>query len=1220
MSERKLLRIPPPSSWRAPAGRLYRSHRLRRTLLIVGIVLVVFGLLGFFAAPPIIRSQLQSRLGEQLQRPVTLQDVHLNPFSLRLALDGLHIGGRTTEGSDARFVDIDHVVVNASWSSLFRRAPILDQLELDHPQIAIARDAPQHFNFTDLIERFAGAPAAPNSEPSRFALSNISVHNGDISFDDRVQNAHHQISQLELGIPFIANLPSATDVFVKPLLAMQVDGSLLRLDGETKPFASTRESVMSFKLDHLDLPRYLGYMPAKLPVQISQGQLSGQLELHFIADPTTPQLSLSGNLQLDKLLLKSNDASPLLSVALAVVELTDVQPLLAHYRLGTLRLDQAELHYTRGPGGHSNFDALTAGDGKPANGPKTAVNIARIELLARLVYSDTSGKSPIGLSLEHLRGSIAGLSTVAAPPAKLDLATQLNGGSLKTVGDLDIAAGRYRGKLDMSGIEMAPLQALGDPTLPADFSGKLAASGQLQADWSGPFNVQLSATRATLGDVALKLHRHEGSGLRWKTLQLGIDQLDLAKQQAQLGTVSLQGLDVDAQRLANGDLDLAELAGPPAAGNRHPAKTATPPWHWRIEHFALDDGSLALTDHKALAGAKNGKPQTLKLSKLSVKADGLSDDMHKALKLDSGGTLGKNGSFRVNGTLKPEPLDAQLQIKSTRLDLSPLQSYISVPLNVTISSALLSNDGELRYLEHGNQPRVNYRGRVTLGRVRVQDKLSGDDFLRWNSLSASGLNLQLGDAAPKVNIGGLALDDFYARLIVNSTGRTNLQDVVANPAAAEPVSVTRTETTPTPAKAATVASATPAPVAGPAAQIRIGGITLTRGQLNYTDNFIKPNYTANITQLTGKVGGFGTAGGPPADLSLQGSLDDNSPVDIEGSINPLAPVAFLDITGKADGVELTHLSAYSSKYAGYPIIKGRLNANVHYNLDGGKLNADNHIFIDQLTFGDRIEGTGISHLPVKLAVALLKDSQGRIDVDLPVSGSLDDPKFSVGGLVWHALVNLIGKAVTAPFRLLGSAFGGGSGGQDLGYVEFAPGSSELNADAQKRLELIVRALKDRQSLNLDITGRTDPSKDESGLRTVTVEQLVRAEQRDDEGDQKDNKAAAAASTPAVTAPLSPEDYNKYLERAYKHAKFKKPRNLIGLHKSVPPDEMKSMLEANVPVDQDAMRHLAERRADAVRSWLRGKVEDKRVFVLAPKLDPKGIDDKGLTTRADFGLH
>jgi hypothetical protein len=432
--------------------------------------------------------------------------------------------------------------------------------------------------------------------------------------------------------------------------------------------------------------------------------------------------------------------------------------------------------------------------------------------------------------------------------------------------------------------------------------------------------------------------------------------------------------------------------------------------------------------------------------------------------------------------------------------------------------------------------------------------------------------------------------------------------------------VTRAENnapaTPKPQPSAAPTTATAAPAA-PAADIRIGGITLVNGQLDYTDNFIKPNYTANLTKLTGKVGAIGSqAGAPPADLAVQAALNDTSPVDIDGTINPLAPVAFLDIKGKADEVELTQLSAYSTKYTGYPITQGKLTVDVHYSLDQGKLNADNHIFITQLTFGDRNESPGISHLPMKLAVALLKDTQGNIDVDIPVSGSLDDPKFSLGGLIWHAIGNLIAKAVTAPFRLLGAAFGG-SNHEDLGYVEFDPGSAVLDAKAQERLGKIVGLLGQKTSLNLDIIGRVDPSKDEDGLRKVTVENMVRREKSEDASGKNADTSDAALAAVKIT----PDEYDGYLKRAYKHDDFKgKPHNLIGLQKSLDPDEMRSLMETNVPVDAKAMHDLAERRATAVQAWLHGKVDDKRISLKDPKLTAEGIDDKGKTTRADFGLH
>jgi hypothetical protein len=582
------------------------------------------------------------------------------------------------------------------------------------------------------------------------------------------------------------------------------------------------------------------------------------------------------------------------------------------------------------------------------------------------------------------------------------------------------------------------------------------------------------------------------------------------------------------------------------------------------------------------------------------------------VKVSLTGLIGKR-SHTVTGQVRPQPLDAELQVRVRGLDIAPLQSLISVPLNVRIGSALLSADGRLRYRDRGDAPaRIDYRGQVTLGRVRVQDKLTGDDFLRWHSLAASDLVLRLGEGAPHADIGGLALSDFYARVIINSNGRLNLQDVVANQAEA-PVSVTRAENEPVPVPAATApapatAAAAAAVPTGPPPEIQIGQITLTRGQLNYTDNYIKPNYSANVTDLAGQIGAFGTREGPPAELVLEGKLDEKSPVDINGTINPLTPVAFLDIKAKANDVELTRLSPYSGKYAGYPIVSGLLNVDVHYQLDQRKLTADNHLFIEQLTFGDRVDEPGVRHLPVKLAVALLKNPQGQIDVHVPVSGSLDDPKFSMGGLIWRAFVNLITRAATAPFRLLASI--GGGKHPDLGYVTFAPGSAVLDSTAQSRLTQLASLLKSKPSLNLDITGRMDPAVDEKGLRKVMVDDLVRQAKAEHEGIKGDTS----------TLQLTPDEYEHYLKRVYRHADFPKPKNLIGLTKSQPPEVMHQLLETHMAVDAEALRRLAERRAEAVHQWLHGKIDEKRLTVHPPRLDAKGITDKGKTARVDFGLH
>jgi len=1199
MTDRGLLDNPRVIAARTHAARIYRSRHTRRNLLIVVVTLVVFGLLGFFAAPPLIKSQLQRRMSRELGRPVTIGQVHLDPYTLKLVVDQLHI---PSPDGKAPFVDIDQLTINASWASVFRMAPVLDELVVQRPRLAIARLEPQRFNFSDLLERFS-KPSDPKATPKRFAVANISVHNGDIQFDDHVLDATHHVDKIEIGIPSLANFPAATDVFVKPLLAGRIDASPFHLDGQTKPFADSHESVITLNLDHLKLPKYLSYAPMPLPIAVPSGNLSGQLNVHFVSGKTN-LLRLGGQLRLDDFKLTTAKGGGLIELAHGEFQLVDVQPMLSRYGLGTVQLNQAAIHYHAGPDGQSNFDALTSGDASDGENDKSTpmdVLIAQLDLQqGRFDYTDASakGKPPIKLALDNLHGTIRGFSTLKAAPAPLDLTAQLNGGTIAAQGKLDLDRSQLTANIKLDQVEAAPLQpfVLALAPLQAKISrGQLQVQGQLIADWSKETNLHLEPTTVVLSDIALLRPKDKKPPVALKRLEINLTRFDRLGNLAKIDSVAINGLKLDAIRHRNGDVDLSSLwSSTPSATSDEPEM------RWSIAHLDLTDSEVQLTDYASRPTAH------INLHATHYKVDGLSADLKKSLKVSLTGKLGK-GNYDINGQVRPQPLEARVTIKTRGLRVAPIQNFVSVPLNVNIKRAHLSSYGRLHYVDRGKaDPRIDYRGDVVLGRVQIQDKVSGDDLLRWHSLSLDNLTMRLGVGAPKVDIRGIALSDFYARIILNSNGRLNLQDVVANETSA-PISVTRAEgDTSKQSPQSTPTSAVvdkPAEPSGPAPEIQIGKITIHNGQLNYTDNFIRPNYSANVTDLGGQVGAFGTSDAPPAEMLLEGKLNENSPVDISGSINPLAPVAFLDIKAKADQVELTNLSAYSSKYAGYPIDSGVLTVDVHYQLDNRKLNADNHIFIEQLTFGDRVKEPGAHHLPVKLAVALLKNSEGQIDVHVPVTGSLDDPQFSMGGLIWHAFVNLIARAATAPFRLLASL---GGKHADLGYVEFAPGSAVLDSTAKSRLGQLVSFLKSKPSLNLDIIGRIDPKVDEKGLRKVMVNDLVLKEagRSDDDGKPK----------------LPPDEYDHYLKKAYKHADFPKPKNAIGLTKSQPPEEMRKLLETNMPVDAKALRELADRRAAAVHGWLQGKVEEKRLSVKPPKLDADGISDKGKTSRVDFGLH
>jgi hypothetical protein len=301
-------------------------------------------------------------------------------------------------------------------------------------------------------------------------------------------------------------------------------------------------------------------------------------------------------------------------------------------------------------------------------------------------------------------------------------------------------------------------------------------------------------------------------------------------------------------------------------------------------------------------------------------------------------------------------------------------------------------------------------------------------------------------------------------------------------------------------------------------------------------------------------------------------------------------------------------------YAGYGITKGALSFEVHYKIDKRRLTASNQLVLDQLTFGEHVDSPSATKLPILLAVALLKDGNGTIRLDLPIQGSLDDPEFSVWGVVVQIIVNLITKAVTAPFALLGAIVGGH--GEELAFVEFAPGRADISPSTEAKLQTLAKALTDRPALKLDVAGRAPADVDREGLKRVALDRALRA--------QKQKvlvaKGESAPSLDALT--IEPAEYPIYLTAVYDDTKLPdKPRNAIGFAKEIPPADMESLLLASYGVDDESLRALANRRAETVKEWFAGKggIASERMFVVAPKLTADGIQDTGAPTRVDFAI-
>ncbi|WGY70820.1 DUF748 domain-containing protein [Burkholderia cepacia] len=1242
-------------------GGVARSRRTRRIGIGVLIFLVLFGLLGFFAAPPLIRHVAEQQLSQQLDRPATIQRIALNPYTLNLEADGIHLGERGGQGD---FVDIGKLVVRPSWSSLFRGAPIVNEIRLDSPRFHIVRYDAQRFNFTDLIEKFSAPSPKPASKPTQFSVSNIQVNDGRIDFDDRLLNEKHVVDNWTLGIPYIATLASKTDIFVEPKLRARFDGSPISIDGKTKPFAQSRESEIALKFDRLDVPKLISYVPAKLPVAVTSGLLSSNLAVNFVMSGETPALRVSGTVDLNDAKVTDHASAPLFAARGVHVAAASLEPLRNAMHFDEIRIDQPVVDLARDKQGVLNVEKLVA---QPAAAPKAeagkpaaaasgaavaAASGAQAETAAAkeappldltirhfaidggtVNVDDRVPATPTAMSLTKLAATLDGFSLLGKTPAKYTLSTSLSrGGDVTAEGAFNLADKQADTKLTIAALALPALQPyLGEATRARVLDGTLGATVNAKTDW-GKTPLAAEVADSTISLKSLKLATPDGKApaIVLPDASAKIAKVDVATRTAEIASVDASGLALDVKRLKDGKIDLASLAEPaqasvPKRTVARKAVAAAPSWHYRIDALNVKDSSANFTD------LSTPRPVKLAIKPLELSVQKLSDDMTKPLPVQLKATLNRKGSLNMTGDVTAQPLKLGLKINGNRLDAAAFEPYFGSALNAMIASALLNAQGNLTFAQVKDTPRATYRGDVALVDVRMLDKATSDPFAGWRSLALSNLKVNYDEKGTDVDAARVTFSNFYGRVLLDAQGRLNLKDVVAKesgPAQSltrdaskgEPVPLSPGMTPPAAAQAAQQASAPAAasatvvvkaatPPQNPV-RMHFGQLVLQDGRVTYTDNFIKPNYTANLVAIKGTVGAFGTDSTTAAPVDVAANLAGNGPISIKGSVNPLIEKPALDLTATAHDIELTNLTPYSAKYAGYPITKGKLNVDLHYALENDQLKANNHIFIDQLTFGDHVDNDTATKLPVKLAISLLKNTRGQIDVNLPVSGSLSNPEFSVGGLIWRAVLNLIAKAVTSPFSLLANAFGGG--GEDLGYVEFAPGSYELTDAQQKKLDTVVKMLTEKSSIRLDLIGRVDPAQDTPGLRDAYVERLVRQQKLKDVVGQGE-------SIDPMSVKVDKAEYSKYLTRAYKAADFKKPRNLVGLQKTLPDADMKQALADHAPADDNALRALAQQRAQAVRQYLDGKIDSSRVFVVAPKLDAKGISDKGATTRVDFGL-
>jgi len=886
-------------------------------------------------------------------------------------------------------------------------------------------------------------------------------------------------------------------------------------------------------------------------------------------------------------------------------------------------LDAVELDGLRGrlevrPDGSSNISDLLAQHARaPAAGPGRPVRIGSMRVLdSQVEFTDRSLPHPFHTVVGPLTFAITGFETGGAEDSPYHFeATTEAGEKLSWSGTIVPAPFASRGRFELGGVVLKKYFPYIEGWVKAELGGGVVgARGRYAADFDPRAReLQLTDAEVHLRELELRERGSADPAVRLKAVDVTGLAVDAIAGRAQVGRVALTGGTLIIRRRADGSVNLRALV--PAAGRRPAAAPAAAP-DLRVGEVAVDQVDVTFTDDTL--------PQhpTLGLTGIHVAARDFSVASRQPIPVQVGFKWVPEGSAQAHGTVTLQPaVKADLDLKLKRFALLPLSPYLEAFMRARVGEGTVSTNSAV-HLDLGDPPAATVKGDVSFDRFGLVEADHNHEFLGFAWMALGGLSLT---TAPPwaATVREVELSGPFVRANLTAAHGLNL--------------------------AALAPARGPAPAApGPAPRVEIGKVDIDSGEFSFVDQTLSPNVKVALTNFGGTIAGLSLDHIGRAALDLKGQVDGTGPVALAGSMDPAGAPRRVDLTLTARDVDLLPLGPYAGKYAGYGLARGQLAVDSRITVTGEQVDATNLVTLNQFTFGAASHSPQATNLPVRLGVALLKDANGRIVIDLPVQGSLDDPNFRVGKVVLRVITNLLAKAAVSPFAMVGAMFGGG--GDELAYQEFDPGLSALRPAEQPKLDLLAKALASRPALTLGVAGSFDRTADTYALRRLRLEARVRhavwAEQHaadpnlpppDQLAITPEARSAAikrlfdaqfppgtAFGTPLppppVVAPPPAGPPPDVLHRLIDFVTFKAQRDAAEAQRraaarqaehqkavaaavatGLPEDEMAGRLAEAIPVTTDDLAALAQARAERVRARLleQGHLDAGRIFLATP---------------------
>jgi hypothetical protein len=1032
-------------------GAVFTRRWVLITLAAVVAIFVAYTLAGFFLAPRLIASYVPRYVEQQLKRRAQIGEVRVNPLLLKIDVKNF----RLMEADGSPLLGFDRLLVDLELAkSIIRAALTFAEIRLEAPYVDAVMFPNGRLNIVDLLDAFPkGEQAKQPSKPPRLLVQHAVVQHGLVSFTDQSGRATPQAAAQPIDIELhdISTLRERRGPYT--ISATLTGGGVVSWDGQVSlvPVASAGR----FDLRRFPLATAWRFVQDDFAIAEPKGALDANLHYDFTYRDGATSLKVDG--------------VEVAATGLVLTERASGAPLLALDEVGVSGL---------------------SGDVVARQLTVPEISVKRGRVAATMARDGT-------VNWQRLVTTSASAAPTVPKPGAPRAATGETRPPAAETRPWQVAVEKVR----LDDVALSVVDESRAAPLVVDVAGlNLGLSARIESGPSG-----LAAVADNLGLTLSRITVRSESKTPLVALErIAVDggRVDLGARQVAVARVAVDGGATTVVRDASGAIPLLEALRPaeplkPArvtasrprttkapAAKAAPATKATStakapptsaapsekPWSVALDKLQLNSHHVTITDRGTTPAVELG------LADVTASVHDVRTDGGKPWPFEASLRVVQGGRFTARGRVTPDGRAGEATLKLTRLSLMPAQPYVARSAAVELRSGDVSTAGKLTYRTSAGGPSVTYTGSADLERVAVMEGGITDPVLAWKSLHAP--RIRFGLRPDRLEIDELRVSELDGRLVIFEDRTLNVARLMKRPA-------TPPDTPPAPSAQQTSAAGREP---GPPFPVTIARVRVDNSSMNFSDLSLVLPFATRIHALNGVVAGLGCDPDRRATVKLDGQVDEFGLVKVEGAMSALQPKTFTDISVVFRNVPMSPLSPYSATFAGRRIEAGTMNLDLEYKLDHSELHGENKIVLERLKLGERVESPGAMKLPLDLAIAVLTDSDGRINVAVPVRGNVDHPEFSYGHVLWQALVTVITRVATAPFRALGALFAGGGEKEKVETVAFEPGRDVVLPPEREKLKRVEEVLGKRPQLKLIVHGGYDAKLDGEALRALHVRQ------------------------------------------------------------------------------------------------------------------------------------